>query len=161
MRIEKIKAIVLFIFICILLTLIHPVFYVMGSGVQYSITVTARSGGKVIAPDGSEVVGPSSEVFIFDENSNAEFRFEPDTSKILSDVVLDSISLGPLFDGSYLFTSITDNHEIIGVFVDGTTSIPESAGDDQIFLSEFQQSQPFKDMISKGRKIKIPTDNLS
>ncbi|MGD9161650.1 MAG: hypothetical protein PVG39_24785, partial [Desulfobacteraceae bacterium] len=154
---KKIRIIILFIFIYILSVSDHQVFHVhAASDVRYTITVTARSGGKIIAPDGSGIVGPSTGLFVFNENSSAEFRFEPDPSKKLSDVVLDSYSLGPVGDGSYTFTSITCNHEIIGVFVDDTAAIPESAGDDQIFTSGVPLSQSFKDVISKGVSYTAP-----
>ena len=114
---NKIRKIVLLNLFSISLVLTHLVFYSLAATEsKYTITVTARSGGKIIAPDGSEIIGPSTGIFVFNENSDAEFKFEPDFSKRLSDVVLDSFSLGPLIENSYALKSIKNNHEIIGVF---------------------------------------------
>ena len=154
---HRLRSVIFFTFVAIVLAFSHPVFCVQQvPDDQYSITVTARSGGKIIAPDGTEIVGPSTEVLVFDKNSSAEFRFEPDTSKYLSDVVLDSFSLGPLDEKSYRFTSIADNHEIIGVFSNSDITIPESAGDDQIYTSNVQLSQSFRDLINKGLSYAAP-----
>ncbi|MBN2418695.1 MAG: hypothetical protein JXL81_04875, partial [Deltaproteobacteria bacterium] len=153
---NKTRKIHLFFLIFVCLFLNHFVFYRIAVAEQYNITVTARTGGKVIAPDGSEVAGPSTKIFGFNENSNAEFKFEPDPSWSLSDVVLDSISLGPLNKGSYTFTSIKSNHEIIVVFSDASIIIPESAGDDLMFSFEGPLSQEFKDKIAKGLSYTSP-----
>ena len=148
---NKIRKIVLLNLFSISLVLTHLVFYSLAATEsKYTITVTARSGGKIIAPDGSEIIGPSTGIFVFNENSDAEFKFEPDFSKRLSDVVLDSFSLGPLIENSYALKSIKNNHEIIGVFTDAANVIPESAGDDQMFGAEIPLNMAFKDMISKG-----------
>jgi hypothetical protein len=89
----KIRKIVLLKFISIFLLFNFMVFYASAAAEnQYIITVIARSGGKIIAPGGMEIIGPSTGIFIFNENSSAEFKFKPDLSKTLSDVVLDSYS---------------------------------------------------------------------
>lgn len=149
MTFKKKGVIILSVFI--LAALGHPILYVKAaSDEQYTITVIARPGGKIIAPDGSEVVGPSTGFFVFSKNSSAELKFEPDTSKILFDVVVDSFSLGPLTGGTYTFNNITDHHEIIGVFGESSIDIAEAAGDDQIFFPQDSFGQSFNDMISKG-----------
>ncbi len=157
MIIKKIRAAVLLLIISILIISYHQDFCARASSDgQYTITVIARSGGKIIAPDGSVIVGPSTGVFAFNKDSSAEFIFEPDTTKVLSDIVLDSVSLGPLSDGSYTFLSIGEDHEIIGVFIDDAAAFSCSAGDDQIFTTEVPLSQSFKGMISKGMSYTTP-----
>lgn len=107
---------------------------------QYKITVIAREGGKIVAPDGSEVIGPSAGQYIFAQGSTPEFTFIPDASKHLSDIVLDSFSQVP--DNPYVFTSLAANHEIIGVFSDGDAALtlPDTAGDDQVYTASVPPS---------------------
>ena len=156
MAVKNIKAIIISL-LFLNLVIWHPFFNVLAeSDNQYTITVTARLGGKIIAPDSSEVAGPSTKIFTFSESSSAEFIFKPDISKKLADVVLDSFSLGPLSDGFYTFSSINGDHEITGVFADAATVIPETAGDDQVFISEVPFSQSYKELINRGLSYTAP-----
>jgi PKD repeat protein/C1A family cysteine protease len=71
---------------------------------NYTITATAGSGGRII-PNGTAVV-PSGR--------SQTFNIVPDSGYIISDVVVDSGSVGGV--SSYTFPNVTANHAIFAAF---------------------------------------------
>ncbi len=144
MTFKKVKPALILLSLSILLAINQ---YAFAQVSQYSITVTARTGGKILY-EGTEITG--TKVLNFYPGSTPDFTFIPDLGKHLSDVVLDSYSQGAL--DAYIFKPLSANHEFIAVFEAGSTpaSIPISAGDDQIFTSGAALSDSFKALISKG-----------
>ncbi|MDB4349555.1 PKD domain-containing protein [Omnitrophica bacterium] len=83
---------------------------------EHTITAQAGSGG-TITPDG--IVGVN-------EGDSKEFTIEPFTGYHIVDVVVDTVSKGPIT--SYEFTDITENHDISATFAIDEFKITSSSG---------------------------------
>ncbi len=88
---------------------------------MYTITVTQAAGG-AIAPDPPDEVPHGSD--------SQTFTFAPNAGYYLEDVIVDSVSQGPL--ASYQFTGVTANHDITAVFT--TLPTPPVAADLVLWL---------------------------
>jgi len=84
--------------------------------VTYTINATAGAGGS-ITPSG---------VVSVDEGNDQAFDIPPNTSYIVSDVAVDSVSQGRT--NSYTFTNVTANHTIAASFEDGWKQPNSSTG---------------------------------
>ncbi|MFI5253087.1 MAG: T9SS type A sorting domain-containing protein [Bacteroidota bacterium] len=85
---------------------------------QSSYTITASAGNHgTIYPSGVISVSPGSRIF---------FTITPDPGSIIRDVVVDSVSLGPI--NNYIFSNVTSNHTISVSFSVTTYSITATVG---------------------------------
>ncbi|PWR72972.1 PKD domain-containing protein, partial [Methanospirillum lacunae] len=71
---------------------------------NYSIIASAGSGG---------LINPSG-VIVVSFGSDQKFTFSPDAGKLISDILVDNISVGAVT--SYTFTNVTSNHLISSKF---------------------------------------------
>jgi hypothetical protein len=84
--------------------------------ITFNITSQAGSGGS-ISPNGNNTV---------DYGSSRTFNIRPNTGQMVSDVLVDNVSVGPV--SAYTFSNITNNHTISAVFSYITFTITGSAG---------------------------------
>ena len=82
----------------------------------YTISASADTGGS-ISPTGSVMVN---------HGSSQGYTITPDAGYQVADVLVDSISLGPLV--SYTFDQVVQNHTINATFIADTVTITSSAG---------------------------------
>ncbi|HEU5072012.1 MAG TPA: sialate O-acetylesterase [Verrucomicrobiae bacterium] len=87
-----------------------------GSGTNYTITASAGAGG-AISPAGSVLVS---------SGSNQSFTIATDTNHVVSDVLVDGISVGAV--SSYTFTNVIANHTIAATFAYNGYTITATAG---------------------------------
>jgi len=72
---------------------------------EYVITASATAGG---------TINPAGEVIV-KYGTDKEFRFQADPNHVILDVLVDSISMGPL--GKYKFLGVTSDHTIRVIFM--------------------------------------------
>lgn len=82
----------------------------------FNLTSQAGSGGSISLTGNITV----------DYGSSRTFNITPNTGEMVSDVVVDNVSVGPV--SSYTFSNITNNHTISAVFSHITFTITGSAG---------------------------------
>jgi hypothetical protein len=90
--------------------------FAVGERGSYTITASAGVGGS-ISPAGFLTVPCGSDT---------TFTIAPDSCYVVADVLVDSVSVGPLI--SYTFTSVQATHTIAASFMAATYTITASAG---------------------------------
>jgi len=105
--------------------------FLLGTGLAFEagaeviqITAEAREGG-TISPGGIVAVS---------EGADQTFTFSAAVGYVVSDVVIDGYSKGPV--GSYTFIDVRNDHNIVVVFTQGSEPyLGDTAGDDQIYTT--------------------------